>query len=679
MRYVQVVIENKSRHTDSFFTYRYDEPDESEEKSECEIKIGEKVIVPFGRGSKLKEGYVFGFTETLDCPEEKLKSIERVEKDGSLNEEIMKTASWMKKRYAITYAQAVKCFVPGGKPPKPGKEKEPYKNIKGDYTKPKSLTKEQKRAVNTINGAIRTGFHQIFLLHGVTASGKTQVYMEAAAECLSQGKSAIILVPEIGLTNQLIQRFAGRFGKEQIAIMHSKLTPRERYDEWQRMRQGKARIVIGARMGVFAPLSDIGLIVLDEEHEATYKSDMTPKYDTVEVAAKRLQYAGGVMILGSATPSVTSYERCREGIYQLIELKERYNKTPLPEVKIVDMRKELHEGNASIFSRSLYEAIKDKLEKKQQIILFQNRRGYSNFVSCRECGKVMRCPECDISLVYHKNSQSMICHYCGKRYPVPKICPECGSRYIKYFGVGTEQVEEAAGDFFPEARLARLDLDSAMNRKDLDQIIQDFSQKKTDILVGTQLVAKGLDFDNVGLVGVIAGDVTLNIPDYRSAERTFQLITQVAGRAGRGDEQGLVIVQTYDPDNYAFQMAKNHDYNGFFEEEIKLRNFMEYPPFGDIIMVNFTAESEEEALAVACRCQSYMEKASAEDGPGRVLSPKVALNFKGKESFRQYIIIKSRKGSRNKNVFYLENFQDILLKENSKVTMNVDVNPYSIV
>ena len=344
MRYVQVVIENKSRHTDSFFTYRYDEPDESEEKSECEIKIGEKVIVPFGRGSKLKEGYVFGFTETLDCPEEKLKSIERVEKDGSLNEEIMKTASWMKKRYAITYAQAVKCFVPGGKPPKPGREKEPYKNIKGDYTKPKSLTKEQKRAVNTINGAIRTGFHQIFLLHGVTASGKTQVYMEAAAECLSQGKSAIILVPEIGLTNQLIQRFAGRFGKEQIAIMHSKLTPRERYDEWQRMRQGKARIVIGARMGVFAPLSDIGLIVLDEEHEATYKSDMTPKYDTVEVAAKRLQYAGGVMILGSATPSVTSYERCREGIYQLIELKERYNKTPLPEVK-------MHQFSAGVFMK----------------------------------------------------------------------------------------------------------------------------------------------------------------------------------------------------------------------------------------------------------------------------------------------------------------------------------------
>ena len=273
----------------------------------------------------------------------------------------------------------------------------------------------------------------------------------------------------------------------------------------------------------------------------------------------------------------------------------------------------------------------------------------------------------------------MICHYCGKRYPVPKVCPECGSRYIKYFGVGTEQVEETAGEFFPEARLARLDLDSAMNRKDLDQIIQDFSQKKTDILVGTQLVAKGLDFDNVGLVGVIAGDVTLNIPDYRSAERTFQLITQVAGRAGRGDEQGLVIVQTYDPDNYAIQMARNHDYNGFFEEEIKLRSFMEYPPFGDIIMVNFTAESEEDALAAASRCQIYMEKASAEDGPGRVLSPKVALNFKGKESFRQSIIIKSRKGSRNKNVFYLENFQDILLKVNSKVTMNVDVNPYSIV
>ena len=675
MKYANVVVENKSRHTDMFFTYAC---------GDFAVCTGDKVKIPFGKGNRSKVGFVFGTADAADCPEEKIKPIEGIDEAGSLNEEMIKTAAWMKTRYAITYSDAINCFTVAGKPPKEGKEKEPYKNLKGRYTSPEALTEEQQNALRLIDDAIDRETREIFLLHGVTASGKTQVYMEAIARCLEKGKTAVMLVPEISLTNQILERFIGRFGKEKIAVMHSRLTPRERYDEWQRIRSGKAKIVIGARMGVFAPLDNIGIIVMDEEHEASYKSDMTPKYDTVEVAAKRLQVSNGVLLMGSATPSVTSYERCREGIYTLIILKERYNKTPLPKVETVDMRQELRAGNMTVFSRRLFEEMHRSLECGEQIILMQNRRGYSNFVSCRECGAVMKCPECDLSLVYHKSSESMVCHYCGRRYPVPHKCPECGSKYIKHFGVGTEQVQEAAEKYFPQAKTARLDLDSVKNRGEMDRILKEFADKKTDILIGTQLVAKGLDFDNVGLVGVIAADVTLNIPDYRSSERTFQLITQVAGRSGRGDKQGLVIVQTYEPENFTYQFAQTGDYEGFFSEEAKMRLRMEYPPFGDIIMVNFTSENEETAEAAARRCEAYMKNVLGEKDQRRVLSPKVSLGFKGKDSFRQYLIVKcprsleTGKSERNRYMFYLENFEQILLSEKIDVSITVDVNPYSI-
>lgn len=672
MKYANVIIENKSRHTDNFFTYLADDS----------VQVGYKVMVPFGPKDREKEGFVFGFADEPDCPADKLKKVIRVCPEQSLTEEIIGTAGWMKQRYAIKYYDAVKCFIAAGKPAKEGKEKEPYKGIKGKYAPPEALTEEQDAAVSQICSAIGDSRQENFLIHGVTASGKTQVYMEAIQCCLDLDRTAIMLVPEISLTNQIIERFAGRFGKEQIAVMHSRLTPRERYDEWQRIRSGKAKIVIGARMGVFAPLENIGIIIMDEEHEATYKADMTPKYDTVEVALKRLKYYNGVLVMGSATPSVTSYQRCREGIYKLIELKERYNKTPLPKVHIADMREELREGNTTIFSRHLFAAMSEALEKGKQVILLQNRRGYSNFVSCRECGKVMKCPECGISLTYHKKGDNMVCHYCGRTYPVPKSCPECSSRYVKFFGIGTEQVEEAVKEYFPDAAVDRLDLDSVKKRTDLDKILRDFADKKTDILVGTQLVAKGLDFDNVGVVGVIAADTTLNIPDYRSAERTFQLVTQVAGRAGRGDEQGRVVVQTYEPQNYAIRSAAAHDYQSFFCEEAGLRQFMDYPPFGDIIMVNFTSEEEDTAMACAERCKVYMEKALKQDpeaAGGKILSPKVSMHFRGEGSFRYYIIVKCPKGQRSRYVYYLDNFSRILLKDKVDCVVNIDVNPYSFI
>lgn len=670
MKYLDVVVENKSRHTDSFFTYRA--PDETE------LRIGDKVWVPFGRGDKTKAGFVFAFPEHISCPEQKIKEIEGVDAAGSLNREMMKTAAWMKQRYAITYSDAISCFCVKGKPPREGKAKEPYKDLPGRDERPAALTEEQTASVERINEAIAASRHEIFLLHGVTASGKTEVYMEAIDKCLKLDKTAIMLVPEIALTNQIMEHFIGRFGKDRLAVMHSKLTPRERYDEWHRIRSGRARIVIGARMGVFAPAENIGLIIMDEEHEATYKSDMTPKYDTVEVAAKRLQTTGGVLLLGSATPSVVSYERAKEGIYQLLTLKQRYNRNPLPRVEIVDMREELRAGNTNIFSRRLYSAIEETLKKGQQVILFQNRRGYSNFVSCRACGAVMKCPECDLSLVYHKKEHAMICHYCGRQFPLPETCPVCGSRYLKHFGIGTEQVEEAVAALFPKAALDRLDLDAVKQRKDLDAILRRFSQGKTDILIGTQLVAKGLDFHNVGLVGVIAADVSLNIPDYRSSERTFQLITQVAGRAGRGEERGLVVVQTYEPDNFVFRCATRHDYDSFFQEESALRSLMEYPPFGDIIMVNFTAEDEQMALDTALRCKAYMERVLGSGQARRVLSPKVSASFKGKDSFRHYLIIRCPRGKRNEYVYDLDHFGQILLEDKTACSMNIDVNPYSI-
>ncbi|MCI6012344.1 MAG: primosomal protein N' [Firmicutes bacterium] len=674
MRYADIIIENKGRHTDNLFTYRV---------NDASVQVGDRVTVPFGPHNREKTGYVYRIRESADpgtggqsCPPEKIKDILCRDDSIPLTEEIMITAGWMKQRYGITFWEGVRCFIPAGPPAKAGKEKEPYQGLTGSYEKPKHLTEEQQVAADRIGQAIREEKQENFLIHGVTSSGKTEVYMEAIDQCLNRGKTAIMLVPEIALTTQMMERFAGRFGKDRLAVMHSKLTRRERYDEWQRIRHGKAQIVVGARMGVFAPLENIGVIIMDEEHEATYKADMTPKYETVDVALKRLKFYNGVLILGSATPSVVSYERCREGIYQLIELKHRYNQTPLPEVKIADMREELKAGNATIFSRALHREMKECLASGRQVILFQNRRGYSSFISCRECGTVLKCPKCGISLTYHKRSESAVCHYCGRKFPVPERCPECGSSYIRYFGIGTEQVEEAASSFFPEAPVDRLDLDAIKTRRDLDRILGRFARGETKILIGTQLVAKGLDFQNVGLVGVIAADATLNIPDYRSAERTFQLVTQVAGRAGRGDQQGKVIVQTYEPEHYALTAAKNHDYSAFFRQEIKMRQFMDYPPFTDLILVNFTAAAEETALAAAERCRKYMERAMGAEYARQILDPRVSVNFKG-DDFRYYILIKCPRGSRNLCIYYLDNFAQILMREKAECSMNIDVNPYS--
>lgn len=669
MIYINAAIDNKSKYTDSLFTYKA--PD-------C-IETGDLVIVPFGKNNNEKTAVVCEIAVKPDCPEEKIKEIACIKEKGFLTEEMVKTALWMKQRYGIKYHDAFRCFIPGGKPPRPGKEKTPYKDVESSYTEPEKLTQEQQQACDTISEAIHSGRQESFLIHGVTSSGKTQVYMEAIAEALNMGRSSIMLVPEISLTKQIIENFAGRFGKNNVAVLHSKLTPRERHDEWRRIRRGEAKIVIGARMAVFAPLEKIGVIVMDEEHEASYKADMTPKYDTVDIAMKRLVYHKGVLILGSATPSVASYFRARQGIYKLITLTERYNRTPLPMISVADMRKELKEGNTTIFSRELYSSMEEELKSGGQVILLQNRRGYSNFVSCRECGKAMKCPKCGISLTYHKIRSALVCHYCGRTFPLPDKCPDCGSRYIRHFGVGTEQVEEAVKKHFPDASVDRLDIDSLKTRRDLDRILGDFGRRKTDILIGTQLAAKGLDFDNVGLVGIIAADMGLNIPDYRSAERTYQLITQAAGRAGRGLKQGKVVIQTYEPDNYAIRCAAGNDYDRFYNIETNNRKIMDYPPFTDLIMVNFTADDEKQAAECLGNCRKYIQELQNEYGrleSAVMLSPRTAVNFKGEDK-RLYMLIKCPKGERNKYVFYLESFKKKLIDEGIACSMDLDINPYS--
>ena len=669
MIYINAAIDNKSKYTDSLFTYKA--PD-------C-IETGDLVIVPFGKNNNEKTAVVCEIAVKPDCPEEKIKEIACIKEKGFLTEEMVKTALWMKQRYGIKYHDAFRCFIPGGKPPRPGKEKTPYKDVESSYTEPEKLTQEHQQACDTISEAIHSGRQESFLIHGVTSSGKTQVYMEAIAEALNMGRSSIMLVPEISLTKQIIENFAGRFGKNNVAVLHSKLTPRERHDEWRRIRRGEAKIVIGARMAVFAPLEKIGVIVMDEEHEASYKADMTPKYDTVDIAMKRLVYHKGVLILGSATPSVASYFRARQGIYKLITLTERYNRTPLPMISVADMRKELKEGNTTIFSRELYSSMEEELKSGGQVILLQNRRGYSNFVSCRECGKAMKCPKCGISLTYHKIRSALVCHYCGRTFPLPDKCPDCGSRYIRHFGVGTEQVGEAVKKHFPDASVDRLDIDSLKTRRDLDRILGDFGRRKTDILIGTQLAAKGLDFDNVGLVGIIAADMGLNIPDYRSAERTYQLITQAAGRAGRGLKQGKVVIQTYEPDNYAIRCAAGNDYDRFYNIETNNRKIMDYPPFTDLIMVNFTAADEKQAAECLGNCRKYIQELQNEYGrleSAVMLSPRTAVNFKGEDK-RLYMLIKCPKGERNKYVFYLESFKKKLIDEGIACSMDLDINPYS--
>ncbi|WP_270777736.1 primosomal protein N' [Enterococcus faecalis] len=473
--------------------------------------------------------------------------------------------------------------------------RDPFANQTFEKTTALSLNAEQQVAVETILQSVQEQQSQTYLLEGITGSGKTEVYLQVIAEVLDQGKTAIMLVPEISLTPQMVQRFKSRFG-EHVAVMHSGLSQGEKYDEWRKIERGEAEVVVGARSAIFAPIENIGVIIVDEEHEASYKQEETPRYHARDLAIWRSEYHHCPVVLGSATPSLESRARAQKNVYQRLRLTQRANQAAtLPTIDVVDMRQEVENGNVSSFSMSLQEKLQERLEKNEQSVLLLNRRGYSSFVMCRDCGYVLPCPNCDISLTLHMDSKTMKCHYCGHEERIPYRCPNCGQDKIRYYGTGTQKVEEELQTLLPDSRILRMDVDTTRRKGAHEKILRTFGEGQADILLGTQMIAKGLDFPNVTLVGVLNADTALNLPDFRSSERTFQLLTQVSGRAGRAEKPGEVIIQSFNPEHYAIQLAKAQDYEDFYTKEMYIRHRGDYPPYYFTVQITASHPEENEA------------------------------------------------------------------------------------
>lgn len=663
-------------------------------------EIGMRVKVPFGVKNKLVEGYIIEISEDTSVDKDKIKCISQFpDKQPVFTAEMINTAKWMKERYMTTLSQCLRAMLPAGinlkneetfievsEEPceyneklspkqkavldfvsKVGKAKpsvikkglgisaSPVETLikKGllravsdnaehffinydnfESTKPPLLNYEQLKACESI---LNEKEKRPFLLFGITGSGKTEVYLKIIEEILKEGKQAIVLVPEISLTPLTVKRFVSRFGN-QVVVYHSKMSDGERYEAWKKASDGRAGIMIGPRSAVFAPFKNIGAIIIDEEHETSYHSDLTPKYSACEVAEKRCSYFGAKLILGSATPSMESMKKAVDGEYVLLKIEKRAGNGRIPVTEIVDMRTELQNGNRSVFSYKLQEEIKNALEDKKQVMLFLNRRGFSTFVSCRKCGYVMTCSNCSVSYKYHSGSNLLMCHYCGKKIPVPHVCPNCGSKYIKFFGTGTQKVEEEAKAIFPSAVILRMDMDTTKKKGSLEKILSQFGSGNADILIGTQMIAKGHDFKNVSLVGIMAADISLNSGDYRGSENTFQLITQASGRAGRADENGKVIIQTYQSENPIIKLAANQDYEGFFSSESAVRKAMGYPPYGNIFTFLFTGKDERSVIENICLFSDIVKEKNTYGVT--VLGPSQAYISKIKNEYRWRLILK---------------------------------------
>ncbi len=505
----------------------------------------------------------------------------------------------------------------------------------------KALSEEQQRIVEEVMSDFDADRKETYLIHGITGSGKTEVYMQLIEEMLSRGKQAIVLIPEIALTYQTLLRFYRRFG-DRVSVMNSTLSPGEKYDQCERARRGEIDIIIGPRSALFTPFPNIGLIVIDEEHENSYKSESTPRYHARETAMEVARHYGASVVLGSATPSLEAYYRAKKGEYKLFSLKERLTGGTLPTVYTVDLRQELKEGNRSVFSRKLQELLADRLTKGEQSMLFINRRGYAGFISCRSCGHVMKCPHCDVSLSEHYGAR-LICHYCGYSEPKPKRCPECGSGYISGFRAGTQQIEEKLKELFPGVRTLRMDADTTKTKDSYENILSAFANEEADVLIGTQMIVKGHDFPKVTLVGVLAADLSLSVGDYRAGERTFQLLTQAVGRAGRGELPGEAVIQTYQPEHYAVVHAANQDYENFFEEEILYRELMEYPPVSHMLAVQVYSKTEDGGKELAEKLAAVVK---SEGENVKVIGPAPASIGKINDIFRFVFYVKHQKYDR---------------------------------
>lgn len=524
---------------------------------------------------------------------------------------------------------------------------------------------------------------KLFLLHGVTGSGKTEIYFELASEVLNQGSQVLYLVPEIALTPQTLERARNRFGSK-VALLHSNMSDGERFDQWHRIKRGDAQFILGARSALFAPFVDLKLIIVDEEHENSYKQEETPRYHSRQVVEKLSELTGAKVIFGSATPAIESYYASQTGKYQYLKLNRRYNHNPLPEVSVVDMREELKKGNKNVLSELLDQSLQQCIAQKEQAILLLNRRGHSTFILCRDCGQSLRCPSCDVSLTYHSNETILRCHYCDYRQKIPDTCPQCRSNRIRYFGHGTQKLEAEIAEKFPSSRIMRMDLDTTSKKGAHHQIYQDLVAGEIDILLGTQMIAKGLDLPRVTLVGVISADTTLNMPDFRSAERCFHLLTQVAGRAGRGTKTGKVIFQTYNPDHYALIHARNHDYENFYQIEIENRCQMIYPPFSELIKIGFSGTDQNKVTEAAETFGKIIETSlkKIQDSAGKddfyeMLGPAPALIEKIQNRYRWQIILKGNH-LHGLNQWVHQSWELFSFKKYTDVRIIRDRNPYSI-
>lgn len=689
------------------------------------IKIGMRVKVPFA--SRELEGFVLDLVNSTDDNYELKEIISIVDEEPILNNELLHLGQFMSKKYFSTLISCYQTMLPKALKAqnkttinkkmikyvelcsnsfpklKPNQEKiveylringkvkkeevnkisvsgvntlikngiiiesliEEYRLVTKDINKEKEtfkLTVEQQEAKNKILSQTQSS---VFLLHGVTGSGKTVVYMEIVEEMLNRGKDSIFLVPEISLTPQMVYHFKSRFGDE-VAVLHSRLSEGEKYDEYRKIVEGKVHIVVGARSAVFAPFKNLGAIIIDEEHTTSYKQDNNPKYSAIEIAIERAKNNNAIVILGSATPSLETYARSIKGLYTLVELKHRVNTNNLPLVEIVDMSKEKHRG--SIFSSRLITEVNKRLEKHEQIILLLNRRGYSSFITCSNCGYTAKCPHCDITLTYHKTSNTLRCHYCGYADKMNYICPSCGEKAIKTLGTGTEKVEEEIKKVF-NARVVRMDLDTTSKKGSHEKIITAFKNHEYDILLGTQMIAKGLDFSNVTLVGVINADTSLMIPNYRSNEYTFQLLMQTAGRSGRGEKNGSVIIQTFNPEHYAITLASKHDYIDFFKQEMEVRRKLSYPPYYYLIYIKVIGKDYNKISIESNKIASILTR---ELKNSKILGPTTCSVFKLNGLFRFGIIIKYKKEEKMEEVL-----QSLVnhYKGNQTVKVDIDVNP----
>lgn len=553
---------------------------------------------------------------------------------------------------------------------------EVYRNpYEGEFEKTEHLplTDEQQRAIEPIIFTIEKGIHRTFLLHGVTGSGKTEIYLQAIDQVIQRGKEAIVLVPEISLTPQMVKRFKGRFGAN-VAVLHSGLSVGEKYDEWRKVLRKEVQVVVGARSAIFAPFENLGIIIIDEEHETTYKQEETPRYHARDVAIKRGEYNDCPVVLGSATPSLESYARGIKGVYELLTMTKRTNEKEMPKVEVVDMRDELHAGNRTMFSRLLIDEMKRCLERNEQIVLLLNRRGYSTFALCRDCGHVEQCPHCDISLTYHKNEDVLKCHYCAYETKMLRDCPSCGSNLFRYFGTGTERVEESLTKIIPEARVIRMDVDTTRRKGAHERMLKKFANQEADILLGTQMIAKGLDFENVTLVGVLAAESMLHLPDFRASEKTFQLLTQVSGRAGRHELEGKVIIQTYTPDHYSIKFASNYHYLAFFEHEMKIRRTFQYPPYFFLVLFTISHENERKAYEVAQKMRTILERSLNPRARTIILGPSPSPIARMKSRYRYQLLIKYRHEPRL-HVMINDMMEQLTEEKKDDVQIIIDMNP----